>query len=453
MDTAQKINVNLMIYASIFIGLLLMCASGLALGQTTLSSSEPMARYGLQQNDLKFSLGVIHSDNMGRDEFERSGFISTAGLSANLVGESRRLGWNVKGLVDYRQYSDDLYQDEPIGNIGGGAAVDLVKDRLTLDLSGNFGQLRRNAFEAENSENRENVYSIDMGPSLTLPLSGVTSFSARGRLGQRGSGEGSLDGDISSVETGVFRYLDPLRHLGLFVSKRKVEFGKAPTSNYEVESAFFRYSQELRAGSITVELGNNELQRDGGASDSGLFSRFNARTRVGKRSEINFYAIADFQDSAYSMRDGLDPVELASGRRGALTSDPVERRGFGLQALIGLDRLTIIVAADASSDSYETSQELDRDGWTYRVSLARELLPDVRAGIEVAQRYEDYQSDVEAGKEQWARIFAVYRVSRTLYLETALRRWNREGGQSSVKDLGETEVSLSLQFVPRSSRG
>jgi hypothetical protein len=293
-----------------------------------------------------------------------------------------------------------------------------------------------------------------MGPALTLPVSATTVFSARGRLAQRQSGgAGAVDSELTSVETGFFRYLDPLKQFGVFVSKREVEFDANQVPGYEVESAFFRYQQELKEGSVTLEMGSNQLERQGADSDSGLFTRLNLRTAFGTRSTLNLYAIQDFQDSAYSLRDGLDPsFGGGAGAQVALTSDPMERRGFGFDAGLRGRRMSLVLAVETAQESYKSDQEPDRDTINYRVSFAREILPDVRAGVTLSHRMEEFEGQADSAKDLTGKLSLRYRLSRTLDLEAAYQRWNREGGTAVDKELNETQFLLSLNYAPWTRR-
>jgi len=431
-------------------GWFLLSVSGSVLGQSPLeTSSEPKTRYGLQRQEFEIRAGVSHSDNIGRDELEQSGTFATAGFMTNLVGERNRLAWALNGLMDYYSYNDSVYDDEPVGAVVGQATIDVVKDRLSWDFMGNYGQLRRDSFAPESVENRESISALEMGPALTLPLSSTTVFSARGRLGQRQSGgDGTVDSKLTTLETGFFRYLDPLKQLGVFVSKRDVEFDANQVPGYEVESAFFRYEQELRSGSVTLEMGSNQLQREGASSESGLFTRLNVATAFGSRSRLSLYAIQDFQDSAYSLRDGLDPTFGGSGRQVALTSDPMERRGLGFVAGLRGKRMTTDVSIETANESYKSDQESDRETVSYRISVAREVLPDVRAGATLAYRTEEFEGQVDSAEELSGTLSLRYRLSRTLDLEAAFHRWNREGGNTVNEELNETQFLLSLHYAP-----
>jgi hypothetical protein len=436
-------------------GWFLLTLSGSVLSQSPLeTSSEPKTRYGLQRQELGIRGGVSHSDNIGRDSLEQSGTFATAGFSTNLVGERNRIAWALKGLMDYHSYNDSAYDDEPVGAVVGQATIDVVEDRLSWDFMGNYGQLRTDASAPESPDNRESVSSLEMGPALTLPLSASTVLSARGRMSQRQSGgAGALDSTLTSIETGFFRYLDALKQLGVFVSKRAVEFDDNQVPGYDVESAFFRYQQELRAGSFTLEMGSNQLQREGADSDSGLFTRVNLGTSFGTRSSFNLYAIQDFQDSAYSLRDGLDPDLGGSvGGQVALTSDPMERLGLGVNFGLKGRRMSLDFAVETAQESYKSDQEPDRDTVSYRISFSREILSDLRVGLTLAQRTEEFDGQTESAKDLTGRLSLGYRLSRTLELEAAYRRWNREGGTTTTEDLSETQFLLTLIYAPWSRR-
>lgn len=439
----------------ILAGCIILSLSGSVLGQSPLgASSEPKTRYGQQRQDFEIRTGVSHSDNIGRDALEQSGTFASAGLSTNLVGERNRVAWALSGLMDYYSYNDSAYKDEPVGAVVGQATIDVVEDRLTWDFMGNYGQLRSDAFAPEGPDNRESISSLEMGPALTLPVSATTVFSARGRLAQRQSGgAGAVDSELTSVETGFFRYLDPLKQFGVFVSKREVEFDANQVPGYEVESAFFRYQQELKEGSVTLEMGSNQLERQGADSDSGLFTRLNLRTAFGTRSTLNLYAIQDFQDSAYSLRDGLDPsFGGGAGAQVALTSDPMERRGFGFDAGLRGRRMSLVLAVETAQESYKSDQEPDRDTINYRVSFVREILPDVRAGVTLSRRMEEFEGQADSAKDLTGKLSLRYRLSRTLDLEAAYQRWNREGGTAVDKELNETQFLLSLNYAPWTRR-
>lgn len=89
---------------------------------------------------------------------------------------------------------------------------------------------------------------------------------------------------------------------------------------------------------------------------------------------------------------------------------------------------------------------------SYRLSVAREILPDVRGGASLAYRTEEFEGDVDTAEEITGRVNLRYRLSRTLDLEAAVQRWNREGGNATTDDLNETQILLTVHYSPWAGR-
>jgi hypothetical protein len=130
----------------------------------------------------------------------------------------------------------------------------------------------------------------------------------------------------------------------------------------------------------------------------------------------------------------------------------MERRGFGFDAGLRGRRMSLVLAVETAQESYKSDQEPDRDTINYRVSFVREILPDVRAGVTLSRRMEEFEGQADSAKDLTGKLSLRYRLSRTLDLEAAYQRWNREGGTAVDKELNETQFLLSLNYAPWTRR-
>ena len=80
---------------------------------------------------------------------------------------------SITSRLEYRDYLDDTFDSEVVGNLVGNALVDIVEDRFTWTLEDTFGQSTQNQFAPVTPDNRENVNYLSTGPDFTLSFLGA----------------------------------------------------------------------------------------------------------------------------------------------------------------------------------------------------------------------------------------------------------------------------------------
>jgi len=131
-------------------------------------------------------VGVGQTDNVARvSTDEQDETIASVGAQLRLDHESRRLRANVETRLEYRDYLDNTYDGEVVGNLLANGVFAFVEDRFTWTVTDTFGQTTQNQFAPSTPDNRANVNYLSTGPDFTLPLGSRNKLRRRQPAGAR----------------------------------------------------------------------------------------------------------------------------------------------------------------------------------------------------------------------------------------------------------------------------
>jgi len=393
--------------------------------------------------DLEFSIG--HTDNMGRDDIERSSSFREVALAVRREGERPRMTNDVSGEITYTDY--DFETDTPYaGNIGGNVGFILVPEVFDWSFSDIFGTIRDDPFEAASPTNRQYLNVFETGPQFRVPL-GQRSWINIESLYEDQEWQQSTNLDSESVTNvlGLARRVSSTQTFGLSVSERRVTFDEPRVLPYNVESAYLTYARTISDGVFNVDAGRTRLDYSG-AETVGPLLRMSWDKALNERSSLRFFGRREFQDGGDELATRND-WELTEDGFGRPTADPFTHSDVGISVSRGRNRVNSNFSFMFGRDRQQTEFEFDRDTkeatFNFRYPLGLAWSGDVAVYLVD----EDYLNTPADAVEYTGELSFRRRVAQNASLEFSYMHRERKNEASAPEP--ETRAFVSLAWDVR----
>jgi hypothetical protein len=383
-------------------------------------------------------VGVGHSDNVARvSDGEQDETIATVGGQLKLDHDSRRLRANVATRLEYLDYLDDTYDGEVIGNLIGGAKLDIVEDRFSWSLDDTFGQTTQNQFAAASPDNRENVNYLSTGPDLVVSLGSRNQLLLNGRYTDLSYEKSELGNQRISGALAVRRNLSDATHVSVNVTTEQVEFEDgADAPDYDNREAFLNYSLDAARTNLSVDVGATEIESDdaesGEVKSSGWLGRVSLSRQASSALTVGLELGHDFSDAGNSFVNlqalqpgSTEPVPVQQ------TSLPFENNYGSVFARFARNRTGLQVRLGYYDEGYDTDPLFDRTRLTATVSVDRDLSSSLSARISANYSRQEYDTLDFEFSDLSATFGVRWKLSRTAMVNVDyqhLKRTDDTGG-------------------------
>ncbi len=321
--------------------------------------------------DYEIQFGASRNDNIARTETaEIEETIALVGLELDLQHVSKRLELGIATNLEYRNYTDNTFDDEVVGSLNADLFLKLVPDVFSWVFQEQFGNVQTNPFEANTEPNRQDINRFSTGPDLRIRMGSVTSVEIAGRYSANSFEVGDLDSDTLNGQLALVRSLSSRSSLSLNLSADRIEFDdEIANSNYDRQTVFVGFQSAVSRGSLTLNLGYNEIHDNGATFDGSLVGLewtrdISSSTTFRVAYDQRLSDVADSFGRNQAPGPGFGDVQQTPG-----VSDPFENNQFSAGVDFSRGGNSLFVAASFSEDEFLTLGNLDRN-WT-----------DIRAGV------------------------------------------------------------------------
>jgi hypothetical protein len=320
-------------------------------------------------------VGVGFSDNIGlTTDDEQSETIASVGAEFGIDHESRRLNADVATRLEYREYLDDSYEGEIVGNLVANAVLNIIEERFTWTLEDTFGQTTRNQLAAQTPANRESVNHLSTGPDFMLALGARNQLTLRGRYVDVHYEDSDLGNNRLRGEFILSRDLSDATSLSLNVTSERVEFDDgALLGDFDHNEAFLSYDVDAARTSLSFDAGQAEIRSNGETQD-GWIGRLELTRRASEALTLGLELGHDFSDAGNAFAElqqlqpgSVDPVPVQQ------TAAPFENEYGVVFAQYARNRTSFSVRTGYYQESYETVPLLDRKRLTLDLGVQRHL--------------------------------------------------------------------------------
>ena len=403
---------------------------------------------------VELEVGIGETDNITRAtdtvlDPALDDTIYRASFALDVDHESARSDLELRGLLSWLDYRDDLYESETLPALDATAIFRITDETLRWFASGNIGQQSVDPFQPVTPDNRQDVTYLTTGPTLSIPLSSRTAFRVDGRYSDISYDSQPLDNNRTSVQLGIVRQINPRRSLAFNVSAQNTAFDDDAIPEIDRTDAFLEFDTEGARNAITVELGFSRVERLDLETDEPLATIVWER-QLSSTTSLALNAGTQVSDAADSFRDvqggGLDLGDVQNQQ----SSSTPFREQF-TEASINYDamRTTLLFGGRWAKEEYVESELAgsDRDVQRLFVNVSRQLGRgwmlagfgdfDSRKYDQLDRRDEDTRVGASL---TWQRL-------RTIEVELRFERFELDSTEAAV-DFTENRIYLGLRYIP-----
>jgi len=398
--------------------------------------------------DVEYELrvGVSRSDNVARtDTLEIEETIALAGLILDLQHDSRRVEASIVTDLEYRNYTDNTFDDEVVGSLSADLVLHLAPDVLSWVFQDRFGNLQTNPFQANTPENRQNINQFSTGPDLRMRIGSSTAIEVGGRYSSTRYEVSDIDNDVFGGRISLVRALSPRRSVSLNVTTDRFEYDNtALNSDYDRQAVFFGFESEISRGSLIVNLGYSELH-DNGEVVGGSLINIAWDRELSPNTTFSIAYDEGFTDSSGVLGQSQPGQGVGDPQNTPGVSDPFENKRFSARLDFQRNSNNFFVTALYNEDEYLTLFVLDRNRSEVRAGFSKVLGSAWTVRLSGALQKTDF---VATGREDDDTVVTVgvsKELSRTISINLDLTRSDRDSSETGFNYV-ENVAYLSLSF-------
>jgi hypothetical protein len=427
---------------------LLACArSGARFAMAVATTTALAATASAGDLDYRAGLGLGYSDNAGReqDASKESETIANVSLRFAYDEDSPRLRADVTGDVSYLDYLGNTFDAEVIGLVNGDAAITLIDERLTWNVSDQWGQVPVDPFTPATPDNRENINYFTTGPELVLGLGSLFRLGLSANYSLVDYEEQPLDSSITGGGMALIRVLSDRSSLSLNAGEREIQYDDETLgADYKQTEGFLQYRALGARTNMLVSAGWSEIDRDALVDNqSGALLRLNVSRRISPSTTVALTGAREFTTTA-----GNFAAELGTGLGQAPTQQNADP--------FNLDRVTLTwdyarhvnalsLSAGWSKHTYERQDALDSRAISFGARYHRDLSPILSMNISGTYFKSEFQAAVLNSNTTNLGVDLQWRMSRSLTL-TATYGMEERDADIEPDSYNENRFLLRLEY-------
>ena len=408
-----------------------------------------MLSFNVMAAELEYEIriGASRSDNVARtDTLEIEETIALVGLALDLQHESRRVAASLVTDLEYRNYTDNTFDDEVVGSLNADLELQLAPEVFSWLFQYQFGNLQTNPFLANTAFNRQNVNQFSTGPDLRIRLGSNTALELGGRYHSTRYEISDIDNDVLGSRVSLVRALSPYRSISLNVTADRVEYDNTLlNSNYDRQTAYFGFESEVPRGSITVNLGYNEIHDNGEVVDGNLINIAWDR-EISPSTTFRLAYDQGFTDSSDFLGQSQPGEGFGEPQNTPGVSDPFENRQFSLGLNYNRNNNNFFASLLYNEDEYVTNSLLDRNRSELRAGFSKVLGSAWRIRLSGALQRTDF---VATGREDDDTVISAglsRQLSRMIGVNLDFTRFDRDSSDPAF-DYVENLVNLTFSYA------
>lgn len=348
---------------------------------------------------LDYTLGasVLHSDNIGLTTVNpQSDTVLSPSLGFSFNQSGAVFEATLAGNLQYLDYRNDTFKDEPRGAFAGRTRWTILPERLQFVAEDYLSRQPVDSFSAFSPGNQQQTNVFVAGPT-SFGRIGATKARTDLRF-TRSTAEdvGAFDSTRYSLGEQLLRDLGPTRTLAASLLATKVDFDTGRDSDYTRYDAFATYESKLRIVDLTIDAGYSRLDfRNDQDSQNGPLFRINSDWRLTPRSTATANLAYQFSDATEDLTavrtDAAVPLQTTvGGVQVPIRPDVYRERRFEFGYRFNGTRLDVTVAPYFSRLRYVDGLLLDQDDTGATATVAYRIRPRTTLSVTGAASQRDY---------------------------------------------------------------
>ncbi len=397
---------------------------------------------GGNARDLGVWLSYGASNNVAETSIPIRGSYYDVGVQFDVDRQAARSSLGLATNLEFRNYSVDTLEDEPIGTVDLLAVLTPVPDRFSWLFQDDYGTVATDALRPDTPNNRETFNVFRTGPQLTLPLGRRTILDLRGTYGERHyETSDRLDSTDVNSQVGVLRQPDATTRYGLIGRQSEIEFD-VDLPGYAIDALLLQYTKVLASGNVLVELGENTLDVSDEEQD-GPLARLRWDRDIATRSRITIAGAREFTDSGTLLALGVGRINSEDVPAVLLDPNPLELERVSILYGIALGRSDVSIQLASTTEIYESNPSFDNDGVEIQLTLRRELTALLQMQVNVGVLERDFTTREQRDRDDVLALTITRNMGRDFQLSGRIERRERLG--TGAFDRNVVEVQLTYR--------
>jgi hypothetical protein len=376
--------------------------------------------------DYTARAGLSYSDNIYRAESgKQDALAAVAGLE--LVGSRPvgRLRYRADADLAFHDYLDHGISSELTGTAGMTGSYDFVPETFGWNAGLTYSQLRGDVLRPSAPGNREDVFSLDTGPTVRLRFSSVAELQVDGNYARQFYSDRPFDNQTLGGRVLLARRASPNSRLAVGYSYADVSYvgsGAPDEFDYKRKEIFGRVELRGVRSEMQLEAGNATISGDS-VDSGGFFVRADLSRRLTPLVTGFLRGVREYPTSTESYGWGFGAGQVDN--TALLTSGP--RKSTDLQA--GLRFQAVRTQAEFSLSRREEVSLAENVGKRrltgIQGSVSRAFTPHAEGGLYASWSDEKFTAFGNAAKETTVGARLGLTPGRTLGVETRVEYRDR----------------------------
>lgn len=244
----------------------------------------------------EYSDNITLSETNTREEYPLS---LLAGVS--LEHSAAELDADVRGLLDYRNYLEDTYDNETLGSLSATAEWRPMPGALHLVVEDYFTQTAINAADPETPDNRVNANAFSIGPDLFFRLAPATTLETHLRRSEYYFEDTTADSSRNSIGLGLVRAIRPQLSLSANIAYEDAKFSDDSDGDFNKMDYFLRADIERGRTLLTVDAGVSDIDRSVEDDVDGFLGRMLLGRQIRTNARVDLEISSQYTDSGVDM--------------------------------------------------------------------------------------------------------------------------------------------------------
>lgn len=254
-------------------------------------------------NALDMDLGVgysaLYSDNIGRVATnEQDEWVNILRGLFSLQEISERMDARLFSQLEFRQYTQDTYDNEAMFGLDGAVTWTISPQRFTFTLEDRFTQTPASSTLAVTPGNRQDTNVLSLGPNFIFRPTRVDRAELGGRYSNTYYEVADTDSDRLWGYARWIHQVSPLTQVSVNYEPSYVDY-RSDTLNpdYERQDIFLNGRTQRFGTDLSLDVGRILIERDAARDVEGTLLRARLARQMTPRSSFEIIASDDYSDA------------------------------------------------------------------------------------------------------------------------------------------------------------
>lgn len=413
---------------------------GCMLAVTVISSNA----YALRA-DYGLGVGVEYSDNialMPTNEQDDTGLSFMAGFS--LEHSTSALDADIRGGVDYTDYTSDVFSDETLGSFRANMTWRPLPGMLHWRLEDYYTQTLQSSVLPETPDNRIDANAFSTGPDIFIRVDPATTLESQLRRVEYYFEDADSDSTRNMASVAWVRALRSNFDVSANVAYQDTEYTERDDIDFTRFDYFLRGAYRPGRSELLIDLGASKIDRDNFDDLDGFLGRVLLTRQVGVYTTLNLEISSQYTDSGVDLLTaGALPYALDLSNE-QISGDLFYDNRIDARYYRGTADSNWGIHLQLRNEDYETL-DLDRETAGLQFDMHRNLSASLYLNGYVLMRHEKFTELSRTNNDAEFSLGLERRMSRdiTARLDYA---YNTRDGSDVMSDYDENRITFLIYY-------